>query len=76
MKGAPVASYVYRNASGERRRWDLLADPETGRTLEMDPGEEVCLDVKVVGDPHLVLVDDKPKDDKPKAAPADRKEQS
>lgn len=34
----------YRNTDTQRRVWPSLQDPGTGRTLELDPGEEVVAD--------------------------------
>ena len=33
------------NTSDARRRWDTLQNAETGRTLELDPGESAECDV-------------------------------
>lgn len=46
----------YRNSSPERRTWIELTDPETGRTLELDPDEEVDLDQHDLVDRHLTPV--------------------
>ncbi len=44
----------YRNI-GERRVWPSLIDQQTGRTLELEPGQEGELSGEV-GDPYLELV--------------------
>lgn len=38
----------YQNISGERRIWPWLKNADTGRTLELDPGESAEID----GDIH------------------------
>ena len=54
---------VYVNTSVHARTWLRLQDPETGRTLRLQPGEEVELDLPdEFEDAHL----------KPKAQPSKR----
>jgi hypothetical protein len=49
------------NSSPETRSWSSLVNPETGRTLELGPGEKVSLDVPAsFDDPFLHPVKDKP----------------
>lgn len=46
---------TYTNTSAERRTWPHLVSPETNRTLALDPGETVDLDVPDgFSDPYLV----------------------
>jgi len=52
---------TYRNTDAHRRVWLSLTDPQTGRTLELAPGEERDLDLpRGFSDPWLVTDDPEP----------------
>lgn len=51
---------TYKSTSANVRIWVTLKDPATGKSVRLDPGEVISLDIEV-NDPHLAPVaDNKP----------------
>ncbi len=66
-----MALETLKNVSGAARIWPDLANAETGRTLELAPGELAQVDVPDgFFDPYLQLVTQSVSAPKPKAAKA------
>ena len=58
LKGRPLMA-VYKNTSSSYRLWPAITNPHTGTTLELQPGEEVDIDLpNEFKDPHLRPADE------------------